>query len=73
MLQSFLFIPQLLKFFAQNAGAQCAPLRGGDAMRGCFFRSVVGARTARPLSEFAHNLGFAHLLHRAYHQKGLKA
>jgi len=73
MLQSFLFIPQLLKIFAQNAGAQCAPLRDSGTMRGCFFRSVVGARIARPLSEFAHNLGFAHLLHRTYRQKGLKA
>ena len=43
---------------AQNAGAQCAPLR----VRGCFFRNVVGARIARPLSKFMQNFGFAHLL-----------
>ncbi|MFQ7098080.1 MAG: hypothetical protein ACLRUN_12140 [Christensenellales bacterium] len=45
----------------QKAGAQCAPLRVQRCNARLFFRNVVGARIARPLSEFMQNLGFAHL------------
>ncbi|MFR5786810.1 MAG: hypothetical protein ACLUHE_06660 [Christensenellales bacterium] len=51
---------------AQKAGAQCAPLRVQRCNARLFFRNVVGARIARPLSEFVQNLGFAHLLFTFY-------
>ena len=31
-------------------------------MCACFFRNIVGARIARPLSEFVQNSGFIHFL-----------
>jgi len=48
---------------AQNAGAQCAPLRvRRHNAQFLFSRNIVGARIARPLLEFVQNFGFAHLL-----------
>ena len=48
----------LNKTQARNA----RPYGNSGAMRGCFFRNVVGARIARPLYEFVQNFGFAYFL-----------
>ena len=48
----------LHKMQARNA----RPYGNSGAMRGCFFRNVVGARNARPLYEFVQKIGFAYFL-----------
>ena len=48
----------LHKTRARNA----RPYGYGGIMRSSFFRNIVGARIARPLSKFVQNFEFAHLL-----------